>query len=188
MLFEHEIYHAANLNLSGRAYIRIAARAIILDGDSMLMIYSPSCDEYKFPGGGVERNESMEAALVREVREETGAVVGRIVSKVGQVIEYDRPKERQLDLFTMRSSYYLVTVTAERLEQKLDAYESKLGFTPRWVDVDEAIRLNEATLARGNAQMTRWITRDTWALRQVAQHYSALLERACPATPAEALL
>lgn len=187
MLFEHEIYHAPNLNLSGRAFIRIAARAIILDGDSMLMIYSPSCDEYKFPGGGVERNESMEAALVREVREETGAVVSRIVVKVGQVIEYDRPKERQLELFTMRSSYYLVTVTPEQLEQKLDAYESNLGFTPRWVKVDEAIRLNESTMAKGNTQMTRWITRDTWALKQVAQHYPALLHHACSATPEEVL-
>lgn len=174
MLFEREIFHAANLNLSGRAFVRIAARAIILDGDSMLMIYSPSCNEYKFPGGGVERNESMEGALVREVREETGSVVSRIVSKVGQVIEYDRPRERQLELFTMRSSYYLATVAAERLEQELDAYESELGFTPRWVKVEEAIRLNEATMANGDAQLTRWITRDTWALRQVAQHLQAL--------------
>jgi ADP-ribose pyrophosphatase YjhB (NUDIX family) len=187
MLFEHEIFHAANLNLSGRAFIRIAARAIILDGDSILMIYSPSCDEYKFPGGGVERNESIEAALVREVREETGAVVSRIVSKVGQVIEYDRPKERQLELFTMRSSYYLVTVEAERLDQKLDAYESKLGFTPRWVKIDEAIRLNEATMAKGNAQLTRWITRDTWALRQLAQQYPTLLQLAFTGSPVAAL-
>ncbi len=187
MLFEHEIFHSANLNLSGRAFIRIAARAIILDGDSMLMIYSPSCDEYKFPGGGVERNESMEAGLVREVREETGSLVNRIVAKVGQVIEYDRPKERQLELFTMRSSYYLVTVSAERLEQQLDTYESKLGFTPRWVDVDEAIRLNEATMAKGNAQMTRWITRDTWALRQVAQHHSSLLQMVSSDFPVEVL-
>ncbi len=187
MLFEHEIFHDANLNLSGRAFIRIAARAIILNGDSMLMIYSPSCDEYKFPGGGVERNESMEAALVREVREETGAVVSRIVSKVGQVIEYDRPKERQLELFTMRSSYYLVTVTPERLEQELDAYESKLGFTPRWVKVDDAIRLNESTMAKGTMQMTRWITRDTWALRQVALNYSTLLHMANAGTPVEVL-
>lgn len=187
MLFEHEIFHAANLNLSGRAFIRIAARAIILDGASMLMIYSPSCDEYKFPGGGVERNESMEAALVREVREETGAVVSRIISKVGQIIEYDRPKERQLELFTIRSSYHLVTVSAERLEQKLDVYESELGFTPRWVDIDEAIKLNEATMAKGNAQMTRWITRDTWALKQVAQHHSSLLQMVSADIPIEVL-
>jgi len=187
MLFEHEIFHAENLNLSGRAYVRIAARAIILDGDSMLLIYSPSCDEYKVPGGGVERNESMEAALVREVREETGAVVNRIVSKVGQVIEFDRPKERQLELFTMRSSYYLVTVEAEQLEQKLDAYESELGFTPRWVKVDEAIRRNEATMAKGNAQMTRWITRDTWALRQVSQSYTDLLHMARSGSAVESL-
>ncbi|OHD22382.1 MAG: hypothetical protein A2Y38_22160 [Spirochaetes bacterium GWB1_59_5] len=187
MLFEHEIYHAENLNLSGRAFVRIAARAVILEGGSMLMIYSPSCDEYKFPGGGVERNESIEAALVREVREETGAVVNRIVSKVGQIIEYDHPKERQLELFMMRSSYYLVTVQAERLEQELNAYESNLGFTPRWVKADEAIRLNEATMAKGSAQMTRWITRDTWALGQIAKHYSTLQELACSGAPEGAL-
>jgi len=187
MLFEHQIFHAENLNLAGRAFVRIAARAIILKDDSMLMIYSPSCDEYKFPGGGVERGESMEAALVREVREETGSIVNRIVARVGQIIEYDHPKERQLELFTMRSSYYLVTVQPERLELELDTYESDLGFTPRWVKVDEAIRLNEATMASGSAQLTRWITRDTWALRQIAQNYPALLGMVSSCTPEEAV-
>jgi len=176
MLFDHTMYHADNLNLSGKAFVRIAARAVIMDGDSLCLIYSPSCDEYKFPGGGVEHGESVEAALVREVREEVGAIVDRIVSRIGEIVEYDHPKERRLDLFKMNSLYYLVTVTGERVEQSLERYESELGFTPRWVNVHEAIRTNEATMARGNSQMTRWITRDTWALRQIAGAYPALLD------------
>jgi len=168
MPFEHEIFHAENLNLLGNAYVRIAARAVILDGDSILLIYSPSGNEYKFPGGGVEPGEAIDAALVREVREEVGGVVSSIVRKLGDVVEYDRPRERHLDLFTMRSSYYLVEIEEDRVEQKLDAYEMRLGFTPRWVSVADALALNESTLAQGGPQMTRWIARDTWALRRIS--------------------
>ena len=104
MPFEHEIFHSGNLNLLGKAYVRIAARAVIMDGDSILLIYSPNGDEYKFPGGGVEPGEAIDAALVREVREEVGGVVRNIVRKLGDIVEYDKPRERHLDPFTMRSS------------------------------------------------------------------------------------
>jgi len=167
--------HGENQNLSGKVGTRIAARAVILDGDLMFMIHSPDCDEYKFPGGGVEPGETLEEALVREVREELGAVVRRVVFKVGHIVEHYRPKEPYLDVFTMRSFYFLVTVGDERLEQRLEAYESRLGFTPRWVDIDEAISLNEATMAGGSATITRWVARDTWALRRISENRAALL-------------
>ena len=112
--------------------------------------------------------EAIDAALVREVREEVGGVVRNIVRKLGDIVEYDKPRERHLDLFTMRSSYFLVEIEEGRVEQKLDDYESRLGFTPRWVGLADAIALNERTLARGGPQMTRWIARDTWALRRIS--------------------
>ncbi len=57
--------------LSGSVYKRTAARGVILREGKLLMIHTDRGD-YKFPGGGVEPGESLEAALRRELLEETG--------------------------------------------------------------------------------------------------------------------
>ena len=60
-----------------------AARAIIIEENKILVMYRNKYgDEYfTLVGGRVAKNESVEQALVREVREETGLIVtkGRLV-------------------------------------------------------------------------------------------------------------
>lgn len=58
--------------------IRNAAKAIILHQNKILLnrCYSPGTGEYyALPGGGQRPGESMEQALIRECREETGYTV-----------------------------------------------------------------------------------------------------------------
>jgi 8-oxo-dGTP diphosphatase len=62
----------------------VAVGAVILDGDRVLLVkrrQEPLKGEWSLPGGAVESGEALEAALVREVREETGldVVVGPVV-------------------------------------------------------------------------------------------------------------
>ena len=57
-----------------KVFYRVAIRAIILQGDKILMVKSNTGD-YKFPGGGVEKGETPEETLRREVQEETGQEV-----------------------------------------------------------------------------------------------------------------
>lgn len=59
-----------NLKSYEKIIERIAIRAIILDNDQILLMHSNRGD-FKFPGGGLEKNESNEECLKREVREET---------------------------------------------------------------------------------------------------------------------
>ena len=58
-----------------KVYCRPSARGIILQGDKIALVYSGREHYYKFPGGGIQGGEDKKAALVREVREETGLVV-----------------------------------------------------------------------------------------------------------------
>ena len=59
--------------------------AVIVDGGRVLLVkraHEPLKGEWSLPGGAVEVGESLEAALMREVREETGLDV-----TVGPVVE-----------------------------------------------------------------------------------------------------
>ena len=52
---------------------RLAAYAVISDGERILLTwFNGSSPSWSLPGGGVEFHESVEEAVVREAREETG--------------------------------------------------------------------------------------------------------------------
>jgi 8-oxo-dGTP pyrophosphatase MutT (NUDIX family) len=165
------IYHHDGINPLGRAIRREAVRGILLSGSRLLMIYSTKNGDYKFPGGGVKRNESHEQALAREVLEECGARIQRVAGPYGKVIEYDLPLEPDYDVFMMTSSYYhcLFDPQAALDRQHLDDYEADLGFRPAWVDLDAAIRTTHAVLQASNPPAPRWTKRDTFVLEHLRQ-------------------
>lgn len=162
-----EIFHTQNLNLRGKSVFRQAVRGIILDGSQILMVYSTRNGDYKFPGGGVKRGETNEQALVREVKEETGATVTFIVCPFGEMIEYDRPIDHRYDVFKMTSTYFVCTINGKLTAQKLDQYEEDLGFLPVWIDVDAAIQANKILMASPDHKLPRWTPRDTFVLETV---------------------
>jgi len=63
---------------------------VIIDGDRVLLVkraHEPLKGEWSLPGGAVEVGESLEAALVREVREETclDVTVGPVVEVLDRI-------------------------------------------------------------------------------------------------------
>ena len=57
---------------------KVAAVALVIDGNGLVMVkrgVEPQYGKWAFPSGYVDRGEVVEAAAVREVREETGLVV-----------------------------------------------------------------------------------------------------------------
>ena len=164
-----QIYHKPNLSLEGKTVTREAVRAIVLNGDSVLMVFSKLNGDYKFPGGGVKRGESPEFALRRELMEECGAQLRAILGEFGKVEEFDQPKENQFDLFKMTSYYYICDVEEGFGQQNLDDYEFEYGFTPEWVSIDQAIQTNRALLENPPPSIQRWVRRELFVLEAIAK-------------------
>ena len=93
---------------------------------------------YKLPGGGIEGDESMEAALEREVMEEVGAGIA-ILDEIGMTIEY-RDSINQLQI----SYCYLAQVNGAVSTPAFTDYEREKGFSLIWRSLDEAMQLMRA--------------------------------------------
>lgn len=164
-----EIYRKEGAKREGKTLYREAVRAIIVRDRKLLMIYSGKNGDYKFPGGGVDGFENYSETLVREVLEEAGARIDRLLGEFGKVIEYDIPQEPDYEVFRMTSMYFYCHVHPELSDQRLDPYEADLDFCPVWVDIDTAIQANTRILDSGLLEIPRWTARETFVLKQLKQ-------------------
>ncbi len=118
---------------------REAVRAIIKDGDNLLMVFISSKNTFIFPGGGVEEGESLEETCIREALEEAGAVV-KVNKYLGFIDEFRDSKFGDM-CFNMKSHFYecsLLSMTSQSLEK----YEAEYGFEPRFIKVEDALKHN----------------------------------------------
>ena len=123
---------------------RPSARGIIFCGDRLALVYSVRDRYFKFPGGGIHQGEDPENALVREVKEETGlTVIPESISGFGSVTRRQRSNMNNETVFEQVNYYYLCRVNDAIEAQALDDYEREAGFTLRFTDIDEAIRVND---------------------------------------------
>jgi 8-oxo-dGTP pyrophosphatase MutT (NUDIX family) len=164
-----EIHRSPGVDIHGRAVHRTAVRAVVLRGTRLLMIHSANVGDYKFPGGGVAEGETHAQALQREVREECGSSLACIRDEIGAVIEYDLAVEPDYDTFKMTSHYYRCEVHDEFGRQTLDDYERELGFQPVWIEIEDAIRLNNALLASDS--IPAWLRREIFVLEYIEQNW-----------------
>ena len=112
--------------------------AVISDGQGRIFVQRRSADRSLFPGawdlvgGHLEADETILECLLREVSEETGWRVTRVVADLGtlQWTGDDGLDRHEID--------YLVDVSGD-LERP--SIETDLHLDPRWVDRNEALTL-----------------------------------------------
>ncbi len=112
------------------SYVRPACRAIIIKDNKILLSHEKHTGVYLTPGGGIENGESLEACVMREVREETGFTV-RPIRPFAVFKEYFFEK-----LFV--NNYFVCEVTGEG-EQSLTENEILHGVEPEWVELENAL-------------------------------------------------
>lgn len=107
------------------------------------MVHSVKYDYYKFPGGGIEKDESRKHALIRETLEEAGlTVIPASIREYGYVHRIQKSDYDDADYFVQDNFYYLCGVEDSIRPQDLDDYEADEKFTLEYVDPDRAIFVN----------------------------------------------
>jgi len=160
-----EIHRAEGININGKTIHRTAVRAVILRGRDLLLVFSSTVGDYKFPGGGVDDGESHEQALRREVREECGTSLVEFGESLGAVIEYNFAIETDYDVFKMTSHYYFCQAGNDFGTQKLDEYEKDLGFKPVWINIEDAISTNQSLFS--SDKTPEWLGRELFVLEHI---------------------
>ena len=126
---------------------RDSARSIILRAGKVAMIHSLKYDYYKFPGGGIERTESPEEAMIRETREESGLIViPESVKEFGYVHRVQRSDRDPQQCFVQENYYYLCKALSEPAAQDLDDYEAQESYQLEFVEPAAAIEKNRGAL------------------------------------------
>jgi len=164
-----KIFDAADYEPHWIKYKRDSARGIIFIGDELLMVRSRKYGEYKFPGGGIEPNETHTEALIREVMEETGySLLPKSINKYGKILRILKGMGEN-EIFEQESFYYTCQVDERNPAAPVpdDDYEAEYGYEPILVSLDQAITTNEKLI---NIPEIPWTLRDLTVLKELKQN------------------
>lgn len=146
---------------------RHATRAIVRDGDDILLMHTKRYQDYSLPGGGLDQGEDPVQGMMRELSEETGAQNIRDVQAVGIYEEYRPWYKADAKIMQMYSYCYRCCVDKDLGDTSLEHYEVHNGMQAKWVNIHEAIAYNKQTIATSEKKGMS-IERETYLLELIA--------------------
>ncbi len=130
----HDIYGKLYKVPADKLSFRPSVYGVIIRGSKILL--SKQWDGYDFPGGGIKLDETVEEALMREVKEETGLRV-----RMGKIVAC------QSSFFKLPSSgnyvnavlvYYLCAIAGGKISTDyFDAHEKEYAGKAEWLDISK---------------------------------------------------
>ncbi len=132
-------------NPNGKKFYRPSVRGIIFDDkNNIAMIYSKKYHFYKFPGGGIEENETHLDTLAREIKEETGmTLIPETAKEFGEVLKIQKGDEVGENIIHVQQNFYYTCRVEDKIgEQDLDDGEKDLEFVLEFIPVEKAIQAN----------------------------------------------
>ncbi|MCD9469132.1 NUDIX hydrolase [Photobacterium phosphoreum] len=154
-------------------YHRQATRAIVLNGDNILMLYTARYHDYTLPGGGIDAGEDQIQGLIRELEEETGAMNIHDIEPFGLYEEYRPWHKPEHDIVHMESFCYMCKIDAQLGSTRLEDYEQKNGMKPVWINIFDAIAHNEQTMLHSDKKGMS-IERETFLLKRIVSELLAI--------------
>ena len=145
---------------------RQAARAIVLNGESILMLYTERYHDYTLPGGGIDEGEDIKEGLIRELKEETGATGINNIVPFGRYEEFRPWYKDDLDTLHMNSYCFTCRIHNQLGQTELEDYEVHNGMRPVWMNIHDAIKHNEHTIENSHKKGLS-IERETFLLKLI---------------------
>ena len=160
--------HPEIKDLSAKSFNRKATRAIVLNGEDILLLYTKRYHDYSLPGGGVDHDESNIDGLIRELKEETGARNVQNIKEFGLYDEFRPWYKSDFDIVHMQSYCYTCNIDDELLDPVFESHEIANGMHPVWMNIHQAIDHNEKTMANSDKKGMS-IERETFLLKRIAE-------------------
>lgn len=158
------IFDDKNYKENANHFIREAVRAIIIKNGKVALVKSLKEKHYKFPGGGIEENESHIDTLIRKTKEETGLVIKlNTIKEWGLILEI-RKSIYNDDIFQQKSYYYFAEVEDDVLNQELTENEKELQYVLEWVDPSIAYEVN---INLGKEYTNKFLLREACVLKML---------------------
>ena len=106
---------------------RIACRGFVVENDKILICHEIVDKQFFSPGGGLEKDESLEECCIREVCEETGILV-KVKDHLITVNQYYEDWKF--------ITHYFVCEAIGETEAHLTKEEVSRGLVPEWANID----------------------------------------------------
>lgn len=124
-------------------HVRLIARAVVFDEEGKVALTKLLADDmfghrdyYELPGGGVNPDETLEEAAMREIREEVG-YESQVVGYIGEVDDFYNLIHRE------NHNHYFLLKAKNFVGTKMEEGERHLIEKVIWVEPEVAIRLFE---------------------------------------------
>ena len=143
---------------------RLAVRVVVFDDEKKVaLLHAVTQEYYGLPGGGVDKDETLEQGAIRESKEEIGCTV-EIVSNLGRIFEY-----KKNDNLINESTGYVCRVVGEKGTPIFigDENEAEKGSVVVWVSLKTAIDIMKVIPQRLNLYSQYCIERDLSFLKEV---------------------
>ena len=117
----------------------------------------------------MEKGETKEEALKREIREECGVKISPDIELLGQIVEYNDDPGEGYEIFKMTSYYYITEIEEKLGSLDLEDYELELELETQWVDINSAI-YNNKKIIEGHKETPLWALREVKALQYIKEN------------------